>query len=83
VRADAGAVGDGALHRPSFHRALTLQHKRQGADHIRLVVSAPEVGWSTAYTIVAEIGDVHRSGSPATLCGYTGLCPGLVMGPSF
>ena len=28
-----------------------------------------------AYTIAAEIGDIHRFASPAKLAGYSGLCP--------
>ena len=27
------------------------------------------------YTIVSEIGDIHRFPSPRKLAGYTGLCP--------
>jgi transposase len=57
--------------------ALTVQLKRQGADHryIPLLVTAPGIGWINAYTIASEIGDIARFPSPAKLCGYTGLCP--------
>jgi transposase len=56
---------------------LTVQLKRQGADHryIPLLVTAPGIGWINAYTIASEIGDITRFPSPAKLCGYTGLCP--------
>jgi transposase len=56
---------------------LTVQLKRQGADHryIPLLVTAPGLGWINAYTIASEIGDIGRFPSPAKLCGYTGLCP--------
>jgi transposase len=56
---------------------LTVQLKRQGADHryIPVLVTAPGIGWINAYTIASEIGDISRFASPAKLCGYTGLCP--------
>jgi transposase len=57
--------------------ALTVQLKRQGADHryIPVLVTAPGIGWINAYTIASEIGDIGRFASPTKLCGYTGLCP--------
>jgi transposase len=56
---------------------LTVQLKRQGADHrhIPVLVTAPGISWINAYTIASEIGDIGRFASPAKLCGYTGLCP--------
>jgi transposase len=56
---------------------LTVELKRQGADHryIPLLVTAPGFGWINAYTVASEIGDIERFPSPAKLCGYTGLCP--------
>src|SRR5512132_3449520 len=56
---------------------LTVQLKRQGADHryIPLLVTAPGFGWINAFTVASEIGDIERFASPAKLCGYTGLCP--------
>jgi transposase len=56
---------------------LTVELKRQGADHryIPLLVTAPGFGWINAFTIASEIGDIERFASPAKLCGYTGLCP--------
>jgi transposase len=47
------------------------------ADHpyIPLLLTVPGVGWVPAFTIGAEIGDIHRFASPKKLCGYTGLCP--------
>jgi transposase len=47
------------------------------ADHpyIPLLLTVPGVGWVLAFTIGAEIGDIHRFASPKKLCGYTGLCP--------
>jgi transposase len=57
--------------------ALTVELKRQGADHryIPLLVTAPGIGWINGYTIASEIGDINRFPTPAKLCGYTGLCP--------
>jgi transposase len=57
--------------------SLTVELKRQGADHrcIPLLVTAPGFGWINAYTVASEIGDIERFASPAKLCGYTGLCP--------
>jgi transposase len=57
--------------------ALTVQLKRQGADHryIPVLVTAPGIGWINAYTIASEIGDIARFASPTKLCGDTGLCP--------
>jgi transposase len=56
---------------------LTVELRRQGADHryIPLLVTAPGIGWVTAFTIASEIGDIARFASPAKLVGYTGLCP--------
>jgi transposase len=47
------------------------------ADHryLRLLTSAPGIGWVLGYTIAAEIGDVGRFATPAKLISYTGLCP--------
>jgi transposase len=54
---------------------LTVELKRQGADHryIPLLVTAPGFGWINAFTVASEIGDIERFASPAKLCGYTGL----------
>ena len=51
--------------------------KPLGADHryIPLLMTVPGIAWVLGYTIAAEIGDIHRFGSPAKLTGYTGLCP--------
>jgi len=51
--------------------------QRLGADHpyVPLLLTLPGVAWVLAYTIAAEIGDIHRFGSATKLCGYTGLCP--------
>jgi transposase len=59
---------------------LTVQLKRQGADHryIPVLVTAPGLGWINAPTVAAEIGDIARFASPAKLCGYTGLCPRVI-----
>ena len=59
---------------------LTVQLKRQGADHryIPLLVTAPGLGWINAFTVASEIGDIARFASPAKLCGYTGLCPRVI-----
>ena len=51
--------------------------KEGHADHpyIRLLMSAPGIGWVLAFTIASEIGEIERFASPAKLAGYTGLCP--------
>lgn len=51
--------------------------RRLGTDHryLRLLMSAPGIGWVLGYTIAAEIGDVARFPAPAKLISYTGLCP--------
>src|SRR5215216_3518920 len=56
---------------------LTVELKRQGADHryVALLVTAPGFGWINAFTVASEIGDIERFASPSKLCGYTGLCP--------
>ena len=43
--------------------ALTVQLKRQGAEHryIPLLVTAPGLGWINAFTIASEIGDIETS----------------------
>jgi transposase len=47
------------------------------ADHpyVRLLLSAPGIGWVLAFTIAAEIGQIERFSSPQKLTSYTGLCP--------
>jgi transposase len=51
--------------------------RRSGADHryVPLLMTAPGIGWITAFTIAAEIGDITRFASATKLVGYTGLCP--------
>lgn len=51
--------------------------RHQGADHpyVPLLMTAPGIGWVCAFTIAAELGDIHRFASPSKLVGYTGLCP--------
>jgi transposase len=46
---------------------LTVELKRQGADHryIPLLVTAPGFGWVNAFTVASEIGDTERFASPA------------------
>ena len=50
------------------------------ADHpyVRLLMSAPGIGWVLAFTIAAEIGQIERFPSPEKLAGYTGLCPRVI-----
>ena len=38
-------------------------------------VSAPGIGWVSAFTIAAEIGEIERFPSPEKLTAYTGLYP--------
>jgi transposase len=42
---------------------------------VPLLLTVPGIGWVLAFTIAAEIGDIHRFASAKKLCGYTGLCP--------
>jgi transposase len=51
--------------------------RRSGADHryVPLLMSCPGIGWITAFTIAAEIGDITRFPTATKLVGYTGLCP--------
>jgi transposase len=51
--------------------------RRSGADHryVPLLLTAPGIGWITAFTIAAEIGEINRFPSARKLVGYTGLCP--------
>ena len=53
----------------------TLQ--ASGAEHryVPLLLTVPGIGWVLAFTIAAEIGDIHRFASARKLTGYTGLCP--------
>ena len=46
---------------------VTRRLKLSGADHpyIPLLLTAPGVGWVLAFTIAAEIGDIHRFATPA------------------
>jgi transposase len=57
--------------------ASEAELRRLGAEHryVPLLITVPGIGWVLAYTIAAEIGDIHRYPSPAKLAGHTGLCP--------
>jgi transposase len=57
--------------------AIEQELRRLGAEHryLRLLMSAPGIGWVLGYTIAAEIGEVARFPTPAKLISYTGLCP--------
>jgi transposase len=57
--------------------AIERELQRCGADHryVPLLMSAPGIGWVLAYTIAAEIGDIHRFPTAVKLVSYTGLCP--------
>jgi len=56
---------------------VNRQLRLGGAEHpyIPLLLTVPGIGWVLAFTIAAEIGDIHRFTTPKKLCGYTGLCP--------
>jgi transposase len=47
----------------------------RGDDRIRRLVPIPGIGFLAAATIVAEIGDVSRFGSPEQLTSWAGLTP--------
>jgi transposase len=51
--------------------------RRRGADHryIRLLTTAPGIGWVLGFTIASEIGEIDRFATPVKLIGYSGLCP--------
>jgi transposase len=51
--------------------------RASGADHpdTALLLTVPGIGWVLAFTIAAEIGDIHRFPTAKKLCGYTGPCP--------
>jgi transposase len=57
--------------------ASEAELRRLGADHryVPLLLTVPGIAWVLAYTIAAEIGDIHRYSSPTKLAGHTGLCP--------
>jgi transposase len=57
--------------------AIERELRRGGADHryVPLLMTAPGIGWITAFTIAAEIGDITRFPTATKLVGYTGLCP--------
>jgi transposase len=57
--------------------ASEAELRQLGADHpyVPLLLTVPGIAWVLAYTIAAEIGDIHRYSSPRKLAGYTGLCP--------
>ena len=57
--------------------AIERELQRSGAEHryVPLLMTAPGIGWITAFTIASELGDIGRFSSPVKLTGYTGLCP--------
>lgn len=73
VTAAVGLIDDLTAEISACERDL----RRLGADHpyIPLLRTVPGIGWVLAYTIAAELGDIHRFPTPKKLVGYTGLCP--------
>jgi transposase len=57
--------------------ALEAELRQHGRAHpdVRLLVTAPGLGWVLGYTLAAEIGDIGRFATPVKLVSYTGLCP--------
>jgi transposase len=51
--------------------------RQVGREHpyMRLLMSAPGIGWVLGFTIASEIGTIERFPSARKLVGYTGLCP--------
>jgi len=42
---------------------------------LKLLKTMPGIGWVSAATILAEVGDIHRFNSPKALCHWAGLTP--------
>ena len=63
---------------------IECELRRLAADHryLRLLMSAPGIGWVLGYTIAAEIGEIERFDAPKRLVGYTGLCPKVIQSGS-
>jgi transposase len=58
------------------HRCdLTLGQEARRHPDVSLLQTAPGIGPVLGYTIVSEVGDIHRFPTPKQLVGYTGLCP--------
>jgi transposase len=57
--------------------ACEAELRALGADHryIPRLMTCPGIGWTLAFTIASEIGDIGRFASPRKLVGYSGLCP--------
>jgi transposase len=47
-----------------------------GDDRTRRLLPIPGIGLVTAATVVAEVWDIQRFGSPERLCSWAGLTPG-------
>jgi transposase len=53
-----------------------LRAQFAGDPCIRRLLPIPGIGLVTAATVVAEVWDIQRFGSPARLCSWAGLTPG-------
>jgi transposase len=54
---------------------LRLRSRLSGDPRVEALMKIPSVGWVTAWTLVAEIGDVSRFASARRLCSWAGLTP--------
>jgi len=53
----------------------TTQLSTEQEQQIKLLCSMPGIGRVGAITLLAEIGDIQRFGSPKSLCNWAGLTP--------
>jgi transposase len=54
-----------------------LKKRACASDKVKLLMTIPGVGYSSALTILAEVGDVSRFGGAEKLCSYAGLVPSV------
>ena len=54
-----------------------LKMRAQESEEARLLMTIPGIGYFSALTISAEIGDIDRFPNAEKLCSYVGLVPSL------
>lgn len=52
-----------------------LEDISEGMEETKLLMTVPKIGYFSALTILAEIGDIERFPDPEKLCSYAGLVP--------
>jgi transposase len=67
----------GALDERIRQASKELKVRAEESEEAKLLMTIPGVGYFSALTILAEIGDVSRFSDPGKLCSYAGFVPSV------